>query len=240
MSARAAGQQAAAAHKAPAAPACCMRALPPGPPDCPACPSPPLAQLQTTFRSSTVARRRSARTAPSTCDSGGGLRCREREPQPLPLGVPLGVPVGPSWAASLPRHAMPPARCLLAAPRRLMEVHHWISTHLPYWDRNGGRDHIVVSACWGRVGLAVQGCTQAAGAAARQHWALAGPSPTTRGRSCCLPAAPDARRGLLLAALGAAPRHRAVPLGSHRGPRQSRHRVRPLGRRPAAGCWRWR
>lgn len=27
----------------------------------------------------------------------------------------------------------------------LIEVHAWIRSHLPYWDRNGGRDHIVVS-----------------------------------------------------------------------------------------------
>lgn len=27
---------------------------------------------------------------------------------------------------------------------RLMEVHHYISTRLPYWNRNGGRDHIIV------------------------------------------------------------------------------------------------
>ena len=26
-----------------------------------------------------------------------------------------------------------------------MEVHHYISTHFPYWNRNGGRDHIIVS-----------------------------------------------------------------------------------------------
>lgn len=30
-------------------------------------------------------------------------------------------------------------------PPRLMEVHHYISTHFPYWNRNGGRDHIIVS-----------------------------------------------------------------------------------------------
>ena len=27
-----------------------------------------------------------------------------------------------------------------------MEAQHWISTHLPYWNRNGGRDHIIVRA----------------------------------------------------------------------------------------------
>jgi hypothetical protein len=28
---------------------------------------------------------------------------------------------------------------------RLLEAQRWLGSHLPYWDRNGGRDHIVVS-----------------------------------------------------------------------------------------------
>ncbi|KAL4438037.1 hypothetical protein ABPG77_004258 [Micractinium sp. CCAP 211/92] len=35
----------------------------------------------------------------------------------------------------------------------LIEVHAWIRSHLPYWDRNGGRDHIILQthdegSCW--------------------------------------------------------------------------------------------
>lgn len=38
-------------------------------------------------------------------------------------------------------------------PRRFIEAHHWLSTHLPYWNRNGGRDHILTAvhdegSCW--------------------------------------------------------------------------------------------
>jgi hypothetical protein len=34
-----------------------------------------------------------------------------------------------------------------ACPRRFIEVFHWVRSHYPYWDRNGGRDHIVVRRC---------------------------------------------------------------------------------------------
>ena len=34
----------------------------------------------------------------------------------------------------------------LAGSMMLVEAHNYIRSHFPYWDRNGGRDHIVVSA----------------------------------------------------------------------------------------------
>ena len=36
------------------------------------------------------------------------------------------------------------ANCDILVSCRLIEAFHWIRAHYPYWDRNGGRDHIVV------------------------------------------------------------------------------------------------
>ena len=35
----------------------------------------------------------------------------------------------------------------------LIEVYHWLRAHHPYWDRSGGRDHIILQShdegsCW--------------------------------------------------------------------------------------------
>jgi hypothetical protein len=50
-------------------------------------------------------------------------------------------------------HGGPVAWRTHAAANMFIEVFHWVRSHYPYWDRNGGRDHIVVSAhdegsCW--------------------------------------------------------------------------------------------
>jgi hypothetical protein len=50
------------------------------------------------------------------------------------------------WATDFPYfHGGPAVARVPASVNMLMEVHHYISTRLPYWNRNGGRDHIVVS-----------------------------------------------------------------------------------------------
>ena len=33
-----------------------------------------------------------------------------------------------------------------AATNMMIEAHSWVRSHLPYWDRSGGRDHIIVRA----------------------------------------------------------------------------------------------
>ncbi|KAL4419203.1 hypothetical protein ABPG77_000597 [Micractinium sp. CCAP 211/92] len=50
-------------------------------------------------------------------------------------------------------HGGPVAWRTHAATNMLIEVFHWVRSHYPYWDRNGGRDHILLSAhdegsCW--------------------------------------------------------------------------------------------
>lgn len=58
------------------------------------------------------------------------------------------------WAADFPHfHGGPAAGRVPGSVNMLMEVHHYISTRLPYWNRNGGRDHIIVQShdegsCW--------------------------------------------------------------------------------------------
>ncbi|KAI3432296.1 hypothetical protein D9Q98_003856 [Chlorella vulgaris] len=50
-------------------------------------------------------------------------------------------------------HGGPAAGRTHGATNMLMEVQKWVATHHPYWDRNGGRDHIVLTvhdegSCW--------------------------------------------------------------------------------------------
>ncbi|PSC68519.1 exostosin-like glycosyltransferase [Micractinium conductrix] len=50
-------------------------------------------------------------------------------------------------------HGGPAAPRLQAATNMLIEMHNWVRSHFPYWDRNGGRDHILASlhdegSCW--------------------------------------------------------------------------------------------
>jgi hypothetical protein len=58
------------------------------------------------------------------------------------------------WATDFPYfHGGPAVARVPASVNMLMEVHHYISTRLPYWNRNGGRDHIVLQShdegsCW--------------------------------------------------------------------------------------------
>ncbi|KAL4856557.1 putative glycosyltransferase [Chlorella vulgaris] len=50
-------------------------------------------------------------------------------------------------------HGGPAASRIGAATNLLLEVFHWIPSHHPWWDRSGGRDHIILSvhdegSCW--------------------------------------------------------------------------------------------
>ncbi|KAL4856586.1 DNA-directed RNA polymerase II subunit RPB2 [Chlorella vulgaris] len=50
-------------------------------------------------------------------------------------------------------HGGPAASRIGAATNLLLEVFHWIRSHHPWWDRSGGRDHIILSvhdegSCW--------------------------------------------------------------------------------------------
>lgn len=67
----------------------------------------------------------------------------------------LGVGPGGIWAQAAGAVLSPVLPCPPADTPRvhgtinmLIEVHAWIRSHLPYWDRNGGRDHIIVSWRW--------------------------------------------------------------------------------------------
>jgi hypothetical protein len=42
--------------------------------------------------------------------------------------------------------------CELVLCCRFIEVYHWIRSHHPYWDRNGGRDHMLVREERGAAG----------------------------------------------------------------------------------------
>ncbi|KAL4427651.1 hypothetical protein ABPG75_001740 [Micractinium tetrahymenae] len=58
------------------------------------------------------------------------------------------------YAADFPVfHGGPFAPRTHAATNMFIGAHHWLKTHLPYWERNGGRDHILVAvhdegSCW--------------------------------------------------------------------------------------------
>jgi hypothetical protein len=80
--------------------------------------------------------------------------------QPQPRGLPacLRVPQdGRTGFPALPTgmHGSSSLHCCYPCCRYI-EVYSWIRSHYPYWDRNGGRDHIVVSL-WGGRGGAISG-----------------------------------------------------------------------------------